>query len=54
MAIINEANSDTINAMPNGASNRPSIPDKKNKGTKATIMMNVAFITELLISMEAS
>ena len=40
--------------MPSGANNFPSIPERKNKGRNATMMMNVALIMECLISNEAS
>ena len=43
-----------MKAIPRGANNFPSIPDKKNNGRNATIMMNVALIMECLISKEAS
>ena len=35
MATISEAKSETINAMPSGASNLPSIPDKKEQWNKS-------------------
>ena len=54
METINEANKATIKAMPSGANNFPSIPDKKNNGKNATMIMKVALITELLISKEPS
>ncbi len=53
-ATTSEENSATIKATPSGASNRPSMPDKKNKGTKATMMINVALMMEDRISTEAS
>jgi hypothetical protein len=53
IATTSDANNDTMNAIPRGASNLPSIPDKKNSGMKAAMIMNVAFITDDLISTEA-
>ncbi len=53
IATISEANKATIKAMPSGANNLPSMPDKKNNGRNATMIMNVAFITDVLISTDA-
>jgi len=54
METIKEANNATIKAIPSGANNFPSIPDKKNKGKNATMIIKVALITELLISKDPS
>ena len=54
MATISEANNETMKAIPSGASNLPSMPERKNKGTKATMMINVALIMDVLISTDAS
>ena len=54
MATTSERNKETINAIPNGISIRPSMPDKKNKGINATIIISVAFIMDARTSFEAS
>ena len=54
MDTINEAKRETMNAIPNGANNLPSIPDRKNNGTNATIIMMVALMMLVLISTDAS
>jgi len=48
-----EANSDTMKATPNGTSMRPSMPLRKNSGTKLTIMMSVEFRMGMRTSREA-
>lgn len=53
METISEAKSETINAIPSGARSLPSIPDKKNKGTNATMIIRVALMIEVLISIDA-
>ena len=50
METISEANKETTNAIPNGANSLPSIPERKNKGKNATIIIKVALIMECLIS----
>ena len=40
--------------IPRGFNMRPSIPDKKNKGRKATMIINVAFRIDARISFDAS
>ena len=53
MATIRDMKSETRNEMPSGFSMRPSIPERKNKGRKETMMMKVALRMEVLISEEA-
>jgi hypothetical protein len=52
-ATSSEAKSETINVMPSGRSILPSIPERKNKGAKAMMMIRVACMMEDLISREA-
>ncbi len=40
--------------MPRGCNIFPSIPDKKNSGIKAAMIIKVAFKIEALISIDAS
>ena len=49
-----EANRAMINEMPRGINIRPSIPLKKNKGTKLTIMMSVELSIGMRTSLDAS
>jgi len=41
-------------AIPNGLSILPSMPDRKNSGKKATMIIKVAFNMDDLISLDAS
>lgn len=43
-----------MNEMPSGRSMRPSMPSRKKSGTKATIVMIVAWTTDVRISFDAS
>jgi hypothetical protein len=54
IATINEVKTEVTNAMPSGCNKRPSIPLKKNKGIKETMIIKVAMMIELRISIEAS
>ncbi len=54
MATTIDANNETMNAIPNGRSIRPSIPLRKKSGAKVTIIISVAFQIEARISVEAS
>ncbi len=54
IATINETPSDTTNEIPSGFNISPSIPERKNNGKKATIIINVAFKIDALISFDAS
>ena len=54
MLVTKDANNETMNAVPSGASSLPSIPDRKNRGKNATMMMNVALMILVRISTEAS
>ena len=54
IATTNDINNDTMYAIPSGLSIRPSIPVRKNKGIKVTMIINVALTMELRISDEAS
>ncbi|EJW96003.1 hypothetical protein EVA_15890 [gut metagenome] len=49
-----EAKSATMKAIPRGTSIRPSMPLKKNKGTKLTTMINVELRIGIRTSREAS
>ncbi len=53
-ATSSEASSEMMKAMPSGLSMRPSIPPRRKSGTKATMVMKVAFTMETRISREAS
>ena len=53
-ATISDANKETMYAIPSGFSIRPSIPERKNSGIKATIIIRVALKIEALISFDAS
>src|SRR5665811_2329375 len=54
IATISETNNETINAIPKGFNILPSIPERKNNGKNATIIINVAFRIDALISFDAS
>ena len=53
MATINEAKRATINEIPKGFNILPSIPERKNNGKNATIIITVAFKIDALISFDA-
>jgi hypothetical protein len=53
-ATISDAKRETMYAIPSGFNIRPSMPDKKNSGINATIIIRVAFRIEALISFDAS
>ncbi len=53
-ATTSDVKTEVTNAIPNGCNKRPSIPLKKNRGIKETIIIKVAIMIELLISTEAS
>ncbi|OAV63902.1 hypothetical protein Barb4_04613 [Bacteroidales bacterium Barb4] len=48
-----EANNATIKAIPSGASILPSIPERKNSGTKLTTIISVEFSIGIRTSREA-
>ncbi len=54
MATTSDMKSETRNEIPRGLSIRPSIPDRKNSGKNATIIIRVAIKIDALISFEAS
>ena len=54
IATTMDMNSETMNDTPSGVSMRPSMPLRKNSGTKATTVIIVALITEERISLDAS
>ena len=54
IATTSETNNETIKAIPSGFNIRPSIPERKNNGRNATIIINVALRMEALISFDAS
>ena len=54
MATTRDMNRLMIKLRPRGLSMRPSIPERKNNGTKATMMMKVALRMLERISQEAS
>ncbi len=54
MATIRETNKETTNDIPRGCNILPSIPERKNNGMKATIIISVAFRIDVLISFDAS
>ena len=49
-----EAQSDVMNAIPSGTSNRPSIPERKNSGRKLAMMMRVELRIGIRTSLDAS
>src|SRR5574344_1242814 len=53
-ATIVDAHKATIKAIPSGISILPSIPDKKNNGTKLTMIINVEFNIGIRTSFDAS
>ena len=54
MATMRETNRETINDIPRGCNIRPSIPERKNRGRNATMIIKVALKMEALISLDAS
>jgi hypothetical protein len=54
MATIKDMKRETMNEIPNGFNMRPSIPERKKSGKKATMIINVAFKMEARISFDAS
>ena len=49
-----EAQSAVMKAMPRGSNRRPSMPVRKKRGTKLTMMMSVELRMGILTSREAS
>ena len=48
IATTSDINNETINAIPSGISIRPSIPERKNRGRNATIIISVALRMDAL------